>query len=260
MLEVSQVSVSFGRRPILSGIGFAAPGGSAVAVLGRNGAGKTTLVRALAGLLPMRGHVRLDGEALDRLAAPVRGRKIGYVAQDLAVLSARLSVLELLVLAQNSHAAGLRVRAQTVAAAEAVLEALDLTALAQAVPAELSGGQRQMVALALALVRRPRLLLLDEPTSALDIANQLHLLALVRDYTTRHGIVTLMILHDLNLVTRYADTALILDQGAVAAHGKVRDLLTRDRLAEIYGVDCQIADLAGGHSVIYPLARIARAG
>jgi iron complex transport system ATP-binding protein len=143
-----------------------------------------------------------------------------------------------------------------------VLEALQLTQFAQAVPAQLSGGERQMVALALALalVRGPRLFLLDEPTSALDIANQLHLLTRVRDYTRRTGIITLTILHDLNLVTRFADTALMLDGGLVAAAGPTRDLLNRDLLADIYGIECHVADMEDGHVIVYPLAPIGHSG
>lgn len=252
MLEVSDLSVRLGGKAILRDLAFTAAPGMMMAVLGRNGAGKTSLIRALAGLVPMQGSVRLDGQALAAIPAAARGGAIGYMAQEPAA-AARLSVLELLVLAQNTHRFGWRPGAESLARAEAILADLHLTALAGAMPLQLSGGQRQMVALALALVRRPRLLLLDEPTSALDITNQLHLLSFVRDYTRRHGIVTLLILHDLNLVTRFADQALLLKGGRLAAVGAVPDLLDRERLAGTYGIDCQILELPSGHRVIYAL-------
>lgn len=256
MLEVQNLSVAFGRKTILRDIGFFAESGKCLAILGRNGAGKTSLVRALAGLLPMRGAALLDGADLAKMLPAQRAGKIGYVAQDLTALNARLSVLELLVLAQNSHATGWRAPAASLTAGAAILERFNIADLAHAMPAELSGGQKQLVALSLALVRGPRLLILDEPTAALDIANQLHLLATVRHYTAEHGIATLMILHDLNLVTRYADTALLLSDGKISACGAVADMLTRERIADIYGVDCQIEAISGGHRIIYPLARI----
>ncbi|GAB0116299.1 ABC transporter ATP-binding protein [Acidisoma sp. 7E03] len=260
MLEVSGLSVTLGGRPILRDLGFVAPAGSITAVLGRNGAGKTSLIRALAGLIPMEGEVRLAGQSLAALSPAARGSAIGYMAQELAATTARLSVLDLLVLAQNTHQLGWRPRAQSLAMAEAILADLGLTAHAGAMPLHLSGGQRQMVALALALVRRPRLLLLDEPTSALDITNQLHLLNFVRDYTRRHAIVTVMILHDLNLVTRFAERALLLDGGRLAAAGAMPDVLDRERLAETYGIDCQILELPSGHRVIYALGAASSTG
>jgi ABC-type hemin transport system ATPase subunit len=94
--------------------------------------------------------------------------------------------------------------------------------------------------------------LLDEPTSALDIANQLHRLGLVRYYTRRTGIVALMILHDLNLVTRFSDTALMLDRGTAA--GPVCDMLNRDLPADIYGIECHVANMEDGYVIVYPLA------
>jgi iron complex transport system ATP-binding protein len=254
MFEVEQFCVSLGRKRVISNVAFTASPGRSVAVLGRNGAGKTTLIRALAGILPAQGRVRLDGVDLGTLAPEARGQCIGYMAQDLAALSARLSVLELLVLAQNTHVTGWRTRPATIHAAEALLDELGLNDLARAMPTELSGGQRQMVGLALALVRKPRLLLLDEPTSALDIANQLHLLNVVRAYTSRHGIVTVMILHDLNLADRFVDAALMLDRGTVAAFGPVATLLNRETLAQIYGIDCNIIEVPGGRRLIHPIA------
>jgi ABC-type cobalamin/Fe3+-siderophores transport system ATPase subunit len=86
MLKVSQLSVSFGRHRVISGADFEVPAGHAVAVLGRNGSGKTTLIRVLAGLLPAAGTISLDQTELGTLTPHVRGRKIGYVAQDLSML------------------------------------------------------------------------------------------------------------------------------------------------------------------------------
>ena len=260
MLEALDLNLMLQRQRILHGLGFAAQAGEVTAVLGRNGSGKTSLVRALAGLLPCTGRLRLDGEELSALAPAARGRLVGYVAQNPYAVAPRLSVLELLVLAQNADRLGARTHPESLPQASAMLERLQLGHLAAMEPARLSGGQRQMVALALALVRRPRLLLLDEPTSALDIANQMHLLATVRDYTRRMGIVTLVILHDLNQVSRFCDSALMLTEGKLVAHGPVAALLERRRLADLYGINCEIAALPDGHRVIYPLGLCAECG
>ncbi len=256
MLEVEGLDVRIGRTPVVRAVSFRAEAGTCVALLGRNGAGKTTLVRGLAGLLPSAGRIALDGAPLGALNAAERTRGIGYVAQGVTQVAARLTTFDLMLLALNGDRTGWRVSPAHFARVDAVLDLLGLQDLGKRMPAEMSGGQRQMVALGLALVREPRLLLLDEPTSALDLANQLHLLELVRDFTRRKGIVTLMVLHDLNLATRFAGDVLVLDRGRLAHVGPTKDALTRVRLAETYGIDCAINVVEGGHTAIYPLAPI----
>lgn len=253
-LVVDNLSVRIGRKTVVTGFSCRIADGACFAVLGRNGAGKTTLVRGLAGLLPTSGDVMLDDSPLAGLKTGVRNQKIGYVAQGFMQISAHLSVYDMMLLALNGARHGWHVSADHLARVEEMLSMLDIGDLAARTPAEMSGGQRQMVALALALVRRPRLLLLDEPTSALDLANQLHLLEIVRDYTRRENIVTLMVLHDLNMATRYTDGTLMMAGGRLMHSGGTRDSLTRDRLQEVYGVDCVIHSVEGGHTAVYPLA------
>lgn len=254
-LSVRDLKVRIGDRTILQKTSFSLAGGQSMALLGRNGAGKSTLVKALAGLLTASGQISLDGMALDAMTPTERSHLLGYVAQDFASVNARLSVYELLLLCQNSHRRSWRVERESLTRADDVLALLRLEPLAQRMPAEMSGGQRQMVALALALVRQPRLLLLDEPTSALDLANQLHLLNTVQQYTRTQGILTLMVLHDLNLASRYADQVMLLQDGQLLGQGDAESMLTEQRLQQIYGVQCQIVPVAG-YQAIYPLAPV----
>lgn len=255
-LIVEDYSVTIGRNAIVSDVGFAAEAGSCIAVLGRNGAGKSTLVRGLAGVLPARGKVTLAGDDLMRLKASERYRRIGYVAQGFMEMSAHLSTYDMMLLALNGTRRSWHVPGDHLARIDAVLAMLELGHLATRRPAEMSGGQRQMVALALALVRRPRLLLLDEPTSALDIANQLHLLRVVRDYTRREGIVTVMVLHDLNMAARYTDRVLMLSHGRTVYAGATGDALTAARIRDVFGVECTVYPVEGGGNAIFPLAAV----
>ncbi len=255
-LAAQNLTVRIGRKDVVHNVSFRTEAGQCLAVLGRNGAGKTTLVRGLAGILPATGEIKLDGEAIGSLKAAERNRHIGYVAQGFMQLSAQLSTYDLMLLAINGGRLGWNVPEAHLNRADATLSILGLEELANRRPAEMSGGQRQMVALAIALVRRPRLLLLDEPTSALDLANQLHLLEIVRAYTRREGITTLIVLHDLNLATRYTDEALLMVTGRVVASGATIDALHRERLRQVYGVDCSIHGVENGHTAIYPLSAI----
>jgi iron complex transport system ATP-binding protein len=254
MLALNDVCVSLGGRQIVAGVTLQVRAGESVALLGRNGAGKSTLVKALAGLLAYGGEAVLESQELRGLPAQQRGTLVGYVAQDLAMINARLTVFELLLLAQNTHRLGLKPPVGSYRQAETMLESLGIAGLSTLMPMQLSGGQRQLVALALALVNQPRLLLLDEPTSALDLANQFNLLDNVERYTRSRNIVTLMVLHDLNLASRYAGQCVILHEGRIQAQGRTHEILTRERLADVYGVDCQIVPVAGQRA-IFPIER-----
>lgn len=257
-LAIDNLNVRIGSHRVVHDLSFRASAGECIAILGRNGAGKTTLVRGLAGILPASGAVRLDGDDLANLKAAERSRRVGYVAQGFMQLSAQLSIYDLMLLAVNGERLGWNVPGEHMGRADQMLGMLGLQDLADRWPADMSGGQRQMVALAIALVRRPRLLLLDEPTSALDLANQLHLLEIVRSYTRRENIVTLIVLHDLNMATRYTDAALIMSSGRLVHAGPTIDALSRERLQDVYSVDCSIHAVEGGHTAIYPLSPAGR--
>ncbi|WP_027344578.1 ATP-binding cassette domain-containing protein [Hamadaea tsunoensis] len=163
MLEISAIDVGYGRSTVLHGLTLGVPGEGITAVLGHNGAGKSTLLRAAAGLLkPKRGSVRLFGEDITRLAPHERVRRgMAYVPQGQQCFP-HLTTMENLRLIADGRRDG----------AAALADALDLfpalVPLAKRRAGLLSGGQRQQLALARALITRPRLLLLDEPTEGIQ--------------------------------------------------------------------------------------------
>ena len=254
-LTIKDYSVAIGGQAIITDASLSAEAGEIIAILGPNGAGKSTFVKGLCGLRKARGTANLGGLDLVSASSAERAKKVGYVAQDLAHLDLQMTVFELMVLAQNGGRHSWKAQADSFRRAEELLARLGLMRFARMEPSRLSGGERQMVGLALALVRKPDLLLLDEPTSALDLANQLHMLDVVQTITREEAIVTLAILHDLNLATRYAAKTVILRHGAIMHHGRTEDVITPEVIAEIYGVDCHLVELEdAGFRAIYPLA------
>lgn len=259
-LTLTNYGVSIGRKAIVHTIGIEAKAGEILAVMGPNGAGKSTFMKGLCALRSASGTATIDGTDLVSAKPDMRSRLVGYVAQDVSHLNAQLSVFELLLLAQNGGRRSWRATPDSFRLAEETLEMLGLSRFAQCQPAWLSGGERQMISLALALVRRPKLLLLDEPTSALDLSNQLQMLDAVLSYTKENRIVTLAILHDMNLATRYAASTLVLAGGAMHAVGGTREVLTPEMIAAVYGVDCRILEVENSQfTAIYPIAVISPA-
>ena len=208
--------------------------GETLAVVGRSGCGKTTLARALLGLLPVeRGWVRFQGEALPfSQRVLTRDRRIQAVFQDpFASMNPRLSVAEILL--EGLQAA--RDRRSSSECRARILEVLGAMGLDASVlgayPHEFSGGQRQRLCLARALVLRPEVLVLDEPTSALDVTIQAKVLELLESLKTRFQLSYLLITHDLGVVSRLADRVLVMDEGRAVETGPVARVLTRPRSA-----------------------------
>jgi iron complex transport system ATP-binding protein len=123
----------------------------------------------------------------------------------------------------------------------------------------LSGGQQQRVLIARALAQEPKALLLDEPTSALDIAYQLEVMDIIRDLVREHRISVVMIAHDLNLASRYAERIVMLHQGRVHAEGAPEEVFTVENLAEVYGIEASV-QRNNGKIAIHPICRCGRNG
>ncbi len=133
----------------------------------------------------------------------------------------------------------------------AVINDLGISALASRFLDELSGGQKQLASLAQALVRRPRLLLLDEPLSALDLNYQFHVMDVLRRQTRQHRLITLVVLHDLNIALRHADHALLLHRGAIQAQGLPADVVTPHSLREVYRVQARVERCPQGQAQVH---------
>lgn len=250
-IEFRGVHLALGGRPILSGVNLDIGAREFIGVLGPNGAGKTTLMRAVLGLAPpSRGTVQVLG----RPAA--RGNPaIGYMPQVRgAIASLRLSGWDFVAAVVDGHRLGLPVTGK--AARAEVDRALDLVGardLARRPLTETSGGERQRLLLAQALIGRPRLLLLDEPLISLDPHHQRGVVELARSLQAELGITVLFSAHELNPLLGALDRVLYLGRGQ-AALGTVDEVITGPVLSRLYGseidvvrVNCRIFVMSGRH-------------
>jgi peptide/nickel transport system permease protein len=225
ILTVRDLVVSYDRHapPVVKGVTFDAERERVTALVGESGSGKSTIVMALLGLLPgdplVEGEVTFEGRKLLSAAAAARvpGRKIGFVTQ---------AAMNALNPAYTIHSQVTEAAALTMSIDEArkraaeVLEDVGLPARDHgAYPHELSGGMRQRVVIAMALVNRPDLLIADEPTTGLDLVTQAAILKLLGDLKDRLGLTILLITHDVQMVMRVADDLVILQDGCVVEQG-----------------------------------------
>ena len=241
VLEVHDLHVTFrtenGLVPAVDGIDFAVAPGRTLAIVGESGSGKSVSSAAVMGLLPanadVKGEVLLDGRELVGLPAEelraVRGNDIALVFQDaLSALNPYYTVGWQVAEAYRLHHA-----VPKKAARRRAVELLDLVGIPDAArrannyPHEFSGGMRQRVVIAMALVNNPKVLIADEPTTALDVTVQAQIMRLLADVQAEFGTALVLISHDLGVVAETADDVLVMYAGRAAERGTVRDLFHR---------------------------------
>ena len=233
LLQVSDLGIAFGGRPVVQGVNFTVSAGEKLALVGESGSGKTITALSLLQLVQgarVTGQARLDGRDLlalsEREMLGVRGKDIAMIFQEPMtalnpVYTVGNQIAEVLELHQSLS------RAQ---ARQSAIEALAATGIPEpqrrvdAYPHQLSGGQRQRAMIAMALACQPRLLLADEPTTALDMTLRGQILDLLADLQRQTGMAILMITHDLNLVRRFADRVAVMEQGRLVEQGLVEDV------------------------------------
>jgi zinc/manganese transport system ATP-binding protein len=251
VIDLDRATITVGGRTVLSEISLSIGAGEFVGVLGPNGAGKTTLIRALLGLIqPSGGSVRVLGRP------PQRGNSaIGYMPQVRTVLpDLRVRGFDVIASSMNGERWGLPI----LAAADrrmikATLAAVGAGDLAERPLAEMSGGERQRLLLAQALIGAPRLLLLDEPLISLDASNQELVIEFVRSFSRERGITVLFSAHELNQLLGFLDRVLYLGRGQ-AAFGTVEEVVTAPVLSRLYGTEIDVVH-ADGHIFVMSRGR-----
>ncbi len=234
MLEVENLSVAFGGRRVVDGVGFGLQQGETLALVGESGSGKSLTALSLLQLLPAgavcSGRVALNGQDMllagRRALHAARGGVAGMVFQEpMTSLNPLHRIGRQVAEAVALH--GRRPSRDAVAALLARVGFADATSRLEAFPHQLSGGQRQRVMIAMALANDPKLLIADEPTTALDVTIQAGILDLLAAEKSRRGLALLLISHDLNVVRRVAERVCVMKDGRIVEAGLVAEVFRR---------------------------------
>ncbi|MBD0416684.1 ABC transporter ATP-binding protein [Oryzicola mucosus] len=241
-LALQDVGAAYGRTTVLSGVTTdLLESGSVTAVIGPNAAGKSTFFKRIASLI--------SGPGVVQLSDTDRGKKtICYMPQDTGA-NAVLTVYESVLLSAK-QGGGWRVSDDELGSIDAILKSLRISDLAFKGLGELSGGQRQLVSLAQALVREPEVLLMDEPTSALDLHRQIDVLDFVSELAVRKGMIVLIALHDLNHALRYCQNTIVIADGVMVASGPTKSVINDGMLRDIYRVAARIETCSLGRPMV----------
>ena len=247
MIEIKNISYSYGKNHVLKDISFKLEAGECVGILGTNGAGKSTLITCLNRILsPKTGSLYIDGQDILTLSRLDVARHISYVAQKNEL--SQITVFDSVLLGRKPYIKW-AISQEDIDICEEAIQQIGMSGFKLRYINELSGGELQKVMLARALVQQPKLLLLDEPTSNLDPKNQYEMLALVKELARERKIGVLMVLHDLSLALRYCDRFLFMRDGEVFRYGG-QDVVTADTVYQVYDVGASIVEVDGRRVVV----------
>lgn len=241
MLEAKNISVSYGPCLVVRDVSFRLEAGKMIALCGANGAGKTTLLKSLNLTLALSGgEILLGGKPLQKFSRREIAQNIAVVAQETETRFP-VTVTEFILSGRFAHggAFGWEKDEDMHLANEALLSC-DLAGYGTRVMNQLSGGERQRAVLARALATGAKVLLLDEPTANLDLAHQISMLKLVHERCQKTGAAAVVITHDLNLASAFADEVMLLKNGATVAQGEPEKVFTRENLREVFGVEVML--------------------
>lgn len=252
---VAVEGVSFSYAPdgpvVLSEVTWSFRRASVTALLGPNGSGKTTLLNLILGWLsPGKGRIRIDGREQASSTRREWSRKVGFVPQDESP-AFELELEEHVLLGRAPYLALLeRPGPSDRAAAEAALDRTGLTGLRRRPVHSLSGGERQLAAIARVLAQGPDVYLLDEPLSHLDLANTRRILRIL-EFIRREGRTVILTTHDPNVAALVADEAVLMRGGTIAAGGPPPEVLSKEQLGIVYGVPVEVRTI-DGRPVVLP--------
>lgn len=249
-LEVKNLYFSYGTQEVVRDVSFTAHSGEMVAVLGVNGVGKSTMLKCINRIHKQKsGEIFADGKKISQMKDIELASQIGYVAQNCEFSES--TVFDAVLLGRKPFIKW-DVTEKDLEIVQKVLQLLSLEPYSTRSVLELSGGERQKVAIARVLAQQTPILLFDEPTSNLDLRNQLKVLEIIQQIVKKQKLIAVVTIHDLNLALRYADKFLAMRDGQVFGFGG-SETVTPETIKQVYGVTASVMDYKG-HKVVIPEA------
>ena len=254
ILSATNVSFSYRKNEkVLNAVSMRISAGEFLCLLGSNGSGKTTLLRCLLGQLnPMSGQIYLDQKPLESFTRKKLATRIAYVPQQ-PVFSLEMRAIDVVLTGRFSHSSTLGFTGEDdLKIAMRSMELTETTDFANRPVCELSGGEAQRVMIARALTQQPTVMLLDEPTSHLDIKHQLTIYDLMKRLSHEQNMGIICVSHDVNLASKFADKAMLLNRGQVVASGEIENVITKENLEDCYDISVDLLETEQGAKLIYP--------
>ena len=245
-MEVKNLSFSYGKNKILKDVSFQIQDGQITTIMGANGSGKSTLFSLMTkNLYPRKGKIFLRGKNIQNLVLKDFARKVSIVHQY-NTSSDDITVERMVSFGRTPHMKMMQGRSdEDERLIQWAMEVTNIEKYRNREASRHSGGQRQRVWIAMALAQNTKILFLDEPTTYLDIRYQIEILELVKKLNQEFGITIIMVLHDINQAIYFSDKVIGLKDGLVAVQGNPQDVISRESIKQLYGIELDVTQVEG---------------
>ncbi|MGF7045901.1 iron complex transport system ATP-binding protein [Paenibacillus sp. DS2015] len=242
VIQAKNLTLSYGKNPILSNLDLVVPPGEITVFIGSNGCGKSTLLRSLARLLkPQEGSILLDGRDIAKLSSKEVARNLAILPQG-PIAPEGLTVGQLVKQGRYPYQSFLQQWShEDEKMVNKALEVTHMKELSDHSLDSLSGGQRQRAWIAMTLAQNTATILLDEPTTYLDMTHQIEILDLLFDLNEQENRTIVMVLHDINLACRYAHNIVAVKEGHIYAQGAPEVIVNEQLIRDVFDMECQVA-------------------
>jgi iron complex transport system ATP-binding protein len=238
ILEVNGLYAGYGSGDVIRNMIFKTEKGECLCILGPNGCGKSTLLKSIARIINYRGSVMIDGGDISAVSRKELARKIALLSQNMQVFFP-YTVYETVSMGRYAYSQSFlkNLSTQDKTIINDTLKKLDIWDIKERMIDELSGGTLQRVFLAKTMAQTPRVILLDEPANHLDLKHQIALLDYLKSWVKENDTSLIGVFHDLNLARYFGDTAILMNEGNLAACGTIEQILGSEILDMVYGID-----------------------
>ncbi len=253
LLQVEKLNFSYDSEPTLRDVSLSVQKMEFIGLIGPNGSGKSTLLKHMGGVLnDDQGAIRFNNSPLKSINKKKLARSITWIPQEHPMVFL-FTVQEIVLMGRHPYLSPLSFEGEEdYKIARHAMEITQTLKFSERYFNEISGGEKQRVMLASAIAQEPEIMLLDEPTSALDLKYQVQILDILKHLNTEKQITLVLAMHDLNLASRYCQRLILLSEGTIARDGTPEEVLQKDIIESVYGVNINLHVL-DGDILVYPV-------
>lgn len=249
-MQVKDLTKRYDGKAVVNEVSFAIPKGKVISLIGPNGAGKSTVMGIISRLIaPDGGTVDFEGSDIGKWKSRELSKRLAILTQTNNI-QMKLTVRELVTFGRFPYSGG-RTTAEDQEIIDRAISYMELGAFEDRFIDELSGGQRQRAYIAMVIAQDTEYVLLDEPTNNLDIYHATNMMKIVRRLCDELGKTVILVLHEINYAAFYSDYICAFKDGRIAKFGTVKEVMTKENLSQVYGVDFEIMEIAGRPLSIY---------